>query len=94
MPRQYGMAEIDPFTVGQYTGLTDKNGVKIFEGDIIRWKHWDGGCHERHVQYDPEWNRFCVRMNGAESLGVNKHLSDDIEVVGNIHDMMGGEDDG
>lgn len=30
--------EVDPATVGRFTGLTDRNDVKIFEGDIIRWR--------------------------------------------------------
>lgn len=48
---------VNPDTVGQFTGLTDKNGVKIFEGDIIEFNDpYDGKSIHVVVQDGCGWN--------------------------------------
>lgn len=76
-----------PETVGQYTGLTDKNGKKIFEGDII--KDIEGRMNE--VEYYR--GRFYPFISFPEYTCWN---ADECEVIDNIHDnpelMTGGEE--
>lgn len=72
--------EVDPETVGQYTGLDDKNLIKIFEGDIFM-----------HTVYHKD---ICVAEFKHGSFGalgdhVNQYLcycNEHIDIIGNIHD--------
>lgn len=76
--------KVFPETVGQYTGMTDKNGTKSFEGDIIR-ESYKG--HERiyHVFWDDDY--FAFRAKGED---ITYHLDEispsHCEVIGTIHD--------
>lgn len=76
-----GWVEVIPETVGQFTGLTDKNGKQIFEGDI---------CKHRS-DYSGEYIISVVAYEDGEFLAMVGNnsafcLSDKLEVIGNIHD--------
>lgn len=80
------MWHIDADTVGQYTGLTDKNGTKIFEGDIIDFLYRSGYDDYGIVQYDADETEFGFVYNSIyEGLG-RHYRSEDIEIIGNIFD--------
>ena len=85
--------EVVSETVGQYTGLTDKNGKKIFEGDIVR----NGDYTMIVVWYDFHAAfMLAFRVDGDyfEAMS-NSHIY--LEVIGNIHDnpeLLRGKDDG
>ena len=72
--------EVDYKTIGQYTGLTDKNGVKIFEGDII-----ENQSYNFAVYWDNEYAGFypIYDQEHPAGFGVQARYS---EVVGNIYD--------
>lgn len=76
--------KIFPKTVGQYTGLVDKNGKRIFEGDILRYKDTDDEYRFLLVEFSN--GSFCVNEHGIICDPVSEVLCLGVEIIGNIHD--------
>lgn len=76
-----GYRTIDGKTLGQFTGLTDRNGTKIFEGDIVAYRGDEYGV----IVYDEESARFCVSFD-TWSTDFDHLYGKELEVIGNKHD--------
>lgn len=94
-------SEVDPKTVGQFTGLTDKNSTKIFEGDIIHAHYANAPKADFVEQVVFCDGRFCSLFSTIDGSGKMwsalpfsaPHIKNDksiymewCEVIGNIHD--------
>jgi len=86
--------EVYPNTVGQFTGLHDKNGVEIYEGDVLCYKDekYEDGIIGWEVFYE-DGSFMASLTDGKDTFGGDFQLqeyaiSDKLycEVIGNIHD--------
>ena len=92
-----GGNEVIPETVGQYTGLTDRNGRKIFEGDIV-----ERGGRIWRVKYGDNYGKFMMTTYTEKGVSWDRDFDtippDWCEVIGNIYDnpelLEGGNENG
>ena len=75
---------VDPKTVCQYTGMTDRNGKKIWENNIVQMFYRDGGTDTGTIRYTEQCARFQYYEAGEIGYGID--ITCDMEVIGDIFD--------
>ena len=90
-------AIVDPETIGEYFGLPDKTGKRIFEGDILRYfddeiqvVEWNDEAHQimlhTYAEYERKVGRKAVKEKCEGWHYLNDYPLNEMSIIGNIHD--------
>ena len=76
-----GLDEVNPATIGQFTGLQDRDGVDVYEGDLL-----DVSTNSGSIEVTFQHGAFCIGLYGWHKLRTGSGYAS-IKVIGNIHDI-------